>query len=411
MYNSRRSHPVDNDGGPIENARILVSLPGNHPSGPGNASADSWQTGACAWSSDGRYFAWASSHRLIKIVPQSSTTATRNKESNDNNEQNAVVTIDAGDKVWCMAFGSRSTRVRRQSNLITFRYVVFDDTILAAGLQNGRIRTWDVKTGCLKLDLIDHTGIISDLSFALDGSLRLVSASHDSTLKLWDFEDGGNLIRTLKSKAKINGCAWSPDSKMVASVGDRKTVELWNMETYTLISRFEGHHHTVSKCDFSPDGALLATASFDSRVIIWDVLRALPILELCHLKPAPSLIYAGGENGAHLRSVSFSPDGKHLGSVCIDGFVRIWDIFEPDVPVRVADIEDASFCRFSPGGGGSLAVGTTKGKALIFESPRRVTSLQRMCRLTVRRLLSSDKVDMLSMIPRMMQKFLSYDQL
>jgi len=60
-----------------ENARILVSLPGNHPSGPGNASADSWQTGACAWSSDGRYFAWASSHRLIKIVPQSSTTATR----------------------------------------------------------------------------------------------------------------------------------------------------------------------------------------------------------------------------------------------------------------------------------------------------------------------------------------------
>lgn len=38
-------------------------------------------------------------------------------------------------------------------------------------------------------------------------------------------------------------------------------------------------------------------------------------------------------------------------------FVRFWDIFEPDVPVRVADIEDASFCRFSPGGGASLAVG------------------------------------------------------
>lgn len=408
MYNSRRSHPVDNEGEPIENARLLALLPGNHPTGPGNASADSWETGACAWSSDGCYFAWASSHRLIKIVPQSSTTGTRNE--NDKNEHNAGVTIDAGDKVWCMAFGSRSTSARRQSN--TFHYLVIDDTILAAGLQNGRIRAWDVKTGCLKVELIDHTGIISDLSFAPDGSLCLVSASHDSTLKIWDFEEEGNLIKTLKAKAKIVfGCAWSPNSKMLASVGDRKTVELWNMETYSLISRFEGHHHTVSKCDFSPDGALLATASLDSRVIIWDVLQAVPILELCHLKPAPSMIYAGGENGAHLRSVSFSPDGKHLGSVCTDGFVRFWDIFEPDVPVRVADIEDASFCRFSPGGGASLAVGTTKGKALIFESPRRVTSLQHMCRLTIRRLMSSDKVDMLLMIPKTMQKFLKYELL
>lgn len=69
--------------------------------------------------------------------------ASRNED--DKNEQNAVVTIDAGDKVWCMAFGSRSTGARRQSN--TFHYLVIDDTILAAGLQNGRIRAWDVKTG------------------------------------------------------------------------------------------------------------------------------------------------------------------------------------------------------------------------------------------------------------------------
>lgn len=79
--------------------------------------------------------------------------------------------------------------------------------------------------GCLKVELIDHTGIISDLSFAPDGSLCLVSASHDSTLKIWDFEEEGNLIKTLKAKAKIVfGCAWSPNSKMLASVGDRKTV-------------------------------------------------------------------------------------------------------------------------------------------------------------------------------------------
>lgn len=41
------------------------------------------------------------------------------------------------------------------------------------------------------LNLMDHTDIVRDLTFAPDGSLMLVSASTDKTLRVWDLKDDG----------------------------------------------------------------------------------------------------------------------------------------------------------------------------------------------------------------------------
>lgn len=41
------------------------------------------------------------------------------------------------------------------------------------------------------LNLMDHTNIVRDLTFAPDGSLMLVSASIDKTLRVWDLKDDG----------------------------------------------------------------------------------------------------------------------------------------------------------------------------------------------------------------------------
>lgn len=38
---------------------------------------------------------------------------------------------------------------------------------------------------------MDHTEVVRDLTFAPDGSLILVSASRDKTLRVWDLKDDG----------------------------------------------------------------------------------------------------------------------------------------------------------------------------------------------------------------------------
>ena len=75
------------------------------------------------------------------------------------------------------------------------------------------------------LELVDHREVIRDLKFAPDSSLLMVSASRDGMLKVWDLADDGNMMKTLRGVCKwLYACAWSPDAKMLASVGDYKSV-------------------------------------------------------------------------------------------------------------------------------------------------------------------------------------------
>lgn len=158
---------------------------------------------------------------------------------------------------------------------------------------------------------MDHTQAVRDLAFAPDGSLRLVSASLDRTIKVsktslfelnlvlnslivedcclyirgtnlshifllkfsqvWDLRDDGNMFKTLKGHSnEIYWCCWSPDAKLLASAGVGKSIFVWDMVAYSLARTLTGHHHNVSACEFSPDGAVLASSSWDTRVILWD---------------------------------------------------------------------------------------------------------------------------------------------
>lgn len=41
---------------------------------------------------------------------------------------------------------------------------------------------------------MDHADVVRDLTFAPDGSLMLVSASKDKTLRVWDLKDDGTFF-------------------------------------------------------------------------------------------------------------------------------------------------------------------------------------------------------------------------
>ncbi|MGE3949680.1 MAG: TIR domain-containing protein, partial [Blastocatellales bacterium] len=98
-----------------------------------------------------------------------------------------------------------------------------------------------------------HSSVVHSCAFSPDGN-RIVSASSDSTLKLWD-ASSGDLLRTFEGHSDgVLSCAFSPDGNRIVSASSDRTHKLWDATTGDLLRTFEGHSNWVRSCAFSPDG-------------------------------------------------------------------------------------------------------------------------------------------------------------
>jgi WD40 repeat protein/serine/threonine protein kinase len=64
-----------------------------------------------------------------------------------------------------------------------------NDSLLAAGLEDGAIRIWEANTGQLRAELFGHESSVREITFSIDGR-TLISSSCDKTVRLWSVEHG-----------------------------------------------------------------------------------------------------------------------------------------------------------------------------------------------------------------------------
>ena len=70
----------------------------------------------------------------------------------------------------------------------------------------------------------------------------------------------------------VYSVAFSPDGKLLASVGDNdSTIKLWDVATGKERATLKGHKHDVMSVAYSPDGKTLASGSADKTIKLWDV--------------------------------------------------------------------------------------------------------------------------------------------
>jgi len=199
----------------------------------------------------------------------------------------------------------------------------------------------DADSGQLQLTLTGHTAPIWDAAFSPDGT-RLVTASTDTTAKVWDMNTGMELL-TLKGHTEgLWSTAYSPNGKQIATIGYDKTARLWDAVSGRLLFTLDAYSETVGitvtiGVAFSPDGRYLATAG-SGPLKIWDTVSGELLLTLP----------LSGEKAA---CVAYSPDGKYLAIGMAGGPASVWNIetgkklFElPDHTATVVDI------AFSPDG-------------------------------------------------------------
>lgn len=157
-----------------------------------------------------------------------------------------------------------------------------------------------------------HSSWITSIVISTDGH-RLVSASLDDTVKIWDITTG-HLLCTLKGHRRaVNAVAISPDSSLVISGGDDDTVRLWNFQTGKLLSTLQEHTRDVNSVFVSRDGQLLASGSEDRTVKLWRL-------------PRGELIRTLQGRAGMIKSVAISPNGKLVASGGLDNKIKLWNV-------------------------------------------------------------------------------------
>ena len=164
------------------------------------------------------------------------------------------------------------------------------------------------------LTLVGHTNRVHSAAFSPDGK-RIVSASWDHTIRIWDAQTGKQIGNPLEGHADgVFSAAFSPDGKRIVSGSYDKTIRIWNAQTGKQIGDpLVGHTSTAFSATFSPNGKCIVSASADNTIRIWDA-------------------QTGKQTGAPLEghtsyvlSAAFSPDGKRIVSASYDKTIRIWD--------------------------------------------------------------------------------------
>jgi WD40 repeat protein len=194
-----------------------------------------------------------------------------------------------------------------------------DGQVLASGSYDSTIILWDPEQGKMRLaPLKGHTAAVYHVAFSPDGEV-LASASDDRTVRLWDVKTG-RPIAELKHDDAVYGVAFDQQGKRLASSGRTGTVQLWNLET-KAVERVFVHHkgqsatpeRAIYNVAFAPDGALLASGGADGRIVLWDVKK-------------------GEQSGTPLMvnrpvfSMAWRHDGNVIASGNDEGRVDLWDV-------------------------------------------------------------------------------------
>ncbi|KAG2069769.1 WD40 repeat-like protein [Suillus decipiens] len=127
---------------------------------------------------------------------------------------------------------------------------------------------------------------------------RMVTASFDHTLRLWDLEYGVELKKMEGHRNEVRALAVSRDGQWIASGDYGGTLIAWNRDGEPLTQPIKVHSNWITSLDFSPDSTFLASGSFDATTIIWNT----------------QTLQAQGYYGNATNCVRYMPFGQYLAT-------------------------------------------------------------------------------------------------
>ena len=190
-----------------------------------------------------------------------------------------------------------------------------DGTLLIEGNSVKSPTIWNLDSLSPVMDL--NSDYSFNFLFSPSGKY-IAEAGCKGYLRLWDAKSGILVSETLATpNSSFFGMAFSPDEKLIATVGNDQLVQLYSVQQLAHIKTLKGHVNEVWKAAFSHDGSQLATAGKEEQIRFWD------IEEFWTQDQAPN---HGDLPDLGWNSFSVNGDFQLLESQLKDGYNQFWDI-------------------------------------------------------------------------------------
>jgi len=208
--------------------------------------------------------------------------------------------------------------------------------------------SWPAGEPLTKFD--DHDDSVRSVAWLDD--TRLLTASIDREIKLWDLETKAKPVLTFKGHSRsVDAVCLLKDGKTLVSAGVDQSVRVWDLESAKLIRSLNQHTKPVHALALRPaevELPMVASASGDRTIRLW--------------QPTIGRMVRYVRLDAEPLNIAWLGDGSRIVACCVDGRVRIVDADEVKVVQTLTAIEGWAYALAVHPSDGSIMVGGSDGQ-------------------------------------------------
>ena len=167
--------------------------------------------------------------------------------------------------MWDQASGVQLVGPFRHGQWLGGVAITDDGSAIATGtLDANMVRVWDARRGTCTAEAGPVRGVF-DLAFSPDA--RLVLAGTMTAAFWWDWKSGQ--IRSLSHGAGVFAVAFHPQGHTFVTGSGDGELRWWDAESLHCRSAVSAHTDRVRRAAYSPDGKIVVTVGWDSRLVFW----------------------------------------------------------------------------------------------------------------------------------------------